>query len=68
MSGAEKCYCHYQNPGESYFHLILAGEIFLQRGEEQVCLNCALRHGIVTDNRLYWQDPTHKANRRTMGL
>lgn len=48
-------YCHFQNPGEDYFHLLLGGEIYLQRGTEQCCLSCALRHGFVTTDRLYWQ-------------
>jgi len=53
--GWEKDYCYLQNPGEEYFHLILSGELYLQRGDEKYCLNCALRHGIVTSDRLYWQ-------------
>jgi hypothetical protein len=50
-----KDYCYFQNPGEDYFHLLLAGEIFLQRGYERCCLNCALRHGFITSDRLFWQ-------------
>ncbi|REJ88423.1 MAG: hypothetical protein DWQ34_22350 [Planctomycetota bacterium] len=53
--GWEKQYCFYKRPGEDFFHLLMSGEIFLQRGEEQVCLMCALRRGIVTTDRLYWQ-------------
>jgi len=48
-------YCYSANPGEDYFHLLLNGEIYLQRGDEKYCLNCALRQGILTTNRLYWQ-------------
>lgn len=50
-----KDYCFFQNPGEDYFHLLLGGEIYLQRGTEQCCLSCALRHGFATSDRLYWQ-------------
>lgn len=53
--GWEQTFCYTKNPGEDYFHLLLAGEIYLQRGDEKLCLNCALRHGLVTTDRLYWQ-------------
>ena len=53
-SGARE-YCSYRNPGEEWFHLLLDGELFLQFGEEKVCLNCAFRNGLLTDDRLYWQ-------------
>ncbi len=48
-------YCSHRNPGEDWFHLLLDGELFLQFGEEKVCLNCAVRSGLLTDDRLYWQ-------------
>lgn len=48
-------YCYYRNPNEEWFHLLIDGELFLQFGDEKVCLNCAYRHGILTDNRLFWQ-------------
>ena len=51
----DKEYCFFQNPGESYFHLLLAGEIHLQRGSEKICLTCARRHGLITADRLHWQ-------------
>ncbi len=51
----EKEYCYLQNPGEDYFHTLVAGEIFIQRGHEKYCLNCAYRAGLVTSDRLYWQ-------------
>lgn len=54
-SGWEKEYCYQKNPGEDYFHLLLSGEIYLQRGDEKYCLNCARRMGLVTSDRLYWQ-------------
>ena len=48
-------YCSHRNPGEEWFHLLLDGELFLQFGEEKICLNCAVRSGLLTDDRLYWQ-------------
>lgn len=52
-------YCYYRNPGEDWFHLLIDGELFLQFGDEKVCLNCAVRHDILTDNRLFWQSGRH---------
>lgn len=49
-------YCHFKSPGEDYYHLLLQGEIFLEYGEVRYCLNCAHRHKIVTDDRLFWQN------------
>ena len=48
-------YCSHRNPDEEWFHLLLDGELFLQFGEEKICLNCAFRNGLLTDDRLYWQ-------------
>ena len=53
--GWEKLYCFYKQPGQDFFHLLMSGEIYLQRGEEVVCLMCALRRGLVTTDRLNWQ-------------
>jgi hypothetical protein len=50
-----KEYCFAQNPGENHYHLLMSGEIHLQRGTEKYCLNCALRHGFVTRDRTFWQ-------------
>jgi hypothetical protein len=50
-----KEYCFAQNPGENHYHLLLSGEIYLQRGTEKYCLSCALRHGFVTRDRTFWQ-------------
>lgn len=52
---SEKVYCYQKNPGEDYFHLILSGELYLVNGTEKLCLRCALRRGVVTHDRLYWQ-------------
>lgn len=57
---ASKEYCYFQEPGEETFHLLVRGEIFLQLADEKYCLNCALRHGVVTRDRMHWQ---HGASR-----
>lgn len=48
-------YCYYRNPKEEWFHLLVDGELFLQFSEQKICLNCAYRQGILTDDRLFWQ-------------
>jgi len=53
--GWDKLFCYLKYPDEDGFHLILNGEVYLQRGDEKYCLNCALRHGLATNDRLYWQ-------------
>lgn len=55
--GWQKEYCYAQYPGDDHFHMLLNGEIYLQRvnEHEKYCLTCALRLGIVTPDRLYWQ-------------
>ena len=53
--GWEKEYCYRQNPGEDYFHLLLAGELYLKRDNEKFCLNCAQRMCVLTTERNHWQ-------------
>ena len=48
------------DPGEDYFHLLQNGEIYVQRGTEKYCLNCALKMHVLSEDRLHWQ---HRANR-----
>jgi len=62
--GWEKLYCFYKQPGQDYFHQLMSGEIYLERGEEVVCLMCALRRRLITTDRLNWQ---HRDRSRTGG-
>jgi hypothetical protein len=59
-----RTYCSFQNPGENWFHLLVDGELYLHSGEEKICLNCALRHGLLTTDRLYWQKGWGKPSSR----
>ncbi len=52
---SEKQYCYQKRPGEDFFHLILNGEIYLISGDEKLCLQCAVRRGVATHDRLFWQ-------------
>jgi hypothetical protein len=69
-------YCSLRQPGEDWFHLLVDGEIYLQFGTEKMCLNCALRQGYITEDRLFWQTghrrppeaaDTHDAERARSG-
>ena len=62
--GWEKEYCYSKNPGEDYFHLLMNGEIYLQRGNEKYCLHCALRLGHITQDRHYWQHTAKTDNKK----
>jgi hypothetical protein len=61
--GWDNDYCFGKNPGQDYYHLLLNGEIYVQRDQEKFCLNCAVRMGFLSTDRLYWQNgprPTPK--------
>lgn len=63
--GADRVYCYTKHPGEDYFHLIVEGEVYVHTGDDMLCLNCAVRHGILTTDRLFWQ---HRGRNPTSGL
>ncbi|QDT36768.1 hypothetical protein [Stratiformator vulcanicus] len=50
-----KQHCYSKNPGEDFYHLIVGGEIYVDDGAHKLCLNCALRTGVITLDRLHWQ-------------
>ena len=64
--GWDKDYCFAKAPGEDWFHLLMSGEIYLQHGTEKYCLNCALRRGILTTDRLYWQHQSQTSRERIL--
>ena len=55
---SDRMYCYQKHPGEDYFHVIASGEIYLIGGDEKLCLKCALRRGVVTQDRQHWQTRT----------
>ena len=65
MRGGEREYCFAQNPGEDFFHLLVAGEVYIQYGDEKYCLNCAMRRGMITADRLFWQRRGSKSEIRS---
>ena len=64
----EKEYCYAKLPGQDYLHLLLAGEIFIESRDERLCLTCALRKGVITTDRLYWQNRPRMASIPVHGL
>lgn len=58
LKGWDQVYCFSKNPGEEFYHLILHGEIYIQNGDEVYCLSCGLRDGLLTKDRLFWQNRT----------
>ena len=50
-----KQYCHLKTPGEDYYHLLTGGELYLDDGEAKLCLNCAVRSGVLTADRFHWR-------------
>ena len=55
IQAGARVYCSIRQPGEDWFHLLVDGEIYLHLGSDKLCLNCALRQGYITADRLYWQ-------------
>jgi hypothetical protein len=46
-SGSDREFCYMTAPGQDYYHRLLDGEIYLQRGDEKLCLLCADRRGLL---------------------
>lgn len=58
MGTSSREYCHFKNPDQDFFHLLVPGELYLQYGYMKFCLNCAYRFTRITDDRLFWQQGT----------
>tara|TARA_R110002111_G_scaffold258083_1_gene326843 strand:- start:80990 stop:81289 length:300 start_codon:yes stop_codon:yes gene_type:complete len=54
-TSASKEYCFSKNPGEDHYHLLMHGEVYVTNGHDMLCVECALRHGFLTKDRLNWQ-------------
>lgn len=55
-----KAYCYQKDPGDTHFHLLQLGEVYLQGPDEKLCLRCAVRRGVATQDRLHWQNRVRK--------
>ena len=61
-----KQYCHQKAPGEDYYHLLTGGELYLDDGERKLCLNCAVRAGVLTTDRFHWRREPRPAEIRLL--
>jgi hypothetical protein len=43
----EREFCFTITPGQDYYHRLHEGELFLERGDERLCLACAERRGLL---------------------
>lgn len=46
--GSVKEHCYMTAPGQDFYHRLTDGEVYLQRGDEKLCLRCADRRGLLT--------------------
>jgi hypothetical protein len=44
---SQRAYCYMMAPGQDFYHGLLDGEIFIQRGESRCCMACAIRRGLI---------------------
>ena len=42
-------FCYQMAPGENHYHRLLDGEVFLQRDDERLCMACACRRGLISN-------------------
>jgi len=45
---SDREFCYMMAPGQDFYHRLLDGEIFLARDDEKLCLDCAVRRGLIT--------------------
>lgn len=64
--GGDRFYCYGKFEGEDWHHQIVTGELFLKRGAEVLCLACAIKQGVITDDRVFWQRLRPDPNRRPL--
>lgn len=55
MSGHSREYCHSKFADDPNYHLLVEGEVYLDNGAQKYCLECGLRMGLLTHDRMFWQ-------------
>lgn len=45
--GSERVFCYLTHPGETYYHRLADGELYLFRADVKICLPCADRQGLL---------------------
>lgn len=46
-AGSLREFCYTAAPGQEHYHRLADGEIYLQNGDEKLCLPCADRQGLL---------------------
>ncbi|HKI17139.1 MAG TPA: hypothetical protein VKA15_04640 [Isosphaeraceae bacterium] len=44
---SQRAFCFMMAPGQDFYHGLLDGEVFVQRGEQRFCIACAIRRGLI---------------------
>lgn len=47
-TGSDREFCYVTAPGQDFHHRLSAGELYLENGEERICLPCASRRGLIS--------------------
>lgn len=50
-TGSDTMNCHHAEGPEGFYHRIAAGELHFLRDTERLCLNCAIKKGVVNGVR-----------------
>jgi hypothetical protein len=58
-AGSEREFCYQMAPGQDFYHRLLDGEIYLQHGDERLCLACAARRGLLHLEARPLRQPLH---------
>ncbi len=54
-TSSSKEYCFSKFPKQDHYHLLMHGEVYVTNGHDMYCLECAIKQGLLTTDRLNWQ-------------
>ncbi len=60
--GSDRLFCYLTQPGDTHYHRIMDGEIYLTRDEEKICLPCAERRGLLSFEPKRLREPSAAIN------
>jgi hypothetical protein len=55
--GSERAFCYQMAPGQDYYHRLLDGEVYVFHGDERLCLACAQRRGLLSNEPKGLREP-----------
>jgi hypothetical protein len=55
--GSSREFCFAMAPGQDYYHRLVDGELYLHHGDERLCLSCASRRGVITNEPRQLRNP-----------